>query len=117
MNFFRHAISITLLIGVLVYPSSYSAENANQPRITSRCFNLLKKTSTVASGVGLALIAHVMTELPIVTAHEYGHYLGNSLSGGSGGSGGTVEVECKLHKHPLAILRPFLRVSLAKIHE
>ncbi len=100
--FFKRNISFILILSMFFQSFSYAAESTNP--ISTRYFNLLKKATTLTSGIGAALIAHILTELPIVVTHEYGHHFGNKISGGKGGK---ISVECNLYKHPLAVAMPF----------
>jgi hypothetical protein len=44
-------------------------------------------------GVGLAVIAHIITELPIILTHEAGHSLASKLTGGNFGK---IDIDCIL---------------------
>lgn len=64
----------------------------------------IKKAATLVAALGAALAAHIITELPIIIAHEYGHHFGNYLSGGCGGR---IGVQCNITRPPLGFLLPF----------
>lgn len=59
----------------------------------------------VAASLGIALCAHILTELPILYAHEYGHACGSVLSGGEWGS---VHVKRPSSTDPFAFCMPFV---------
>ena len=96
--------SLSLLLLIFIQPLDYAEESKQLTKQSTEFVDLLKKSAGVASGIGAALVAHILTEYPIVVAHEYGHYFGNKVSGGTGGQ---VNITCNLGDHPLAVLMPF----------
>jgi hypothetical protein len=96
-------IEITLFLSLLTAPLLASAE-VTQPSQSSSVSHRIKNVARVVEGVGLGLAGYIATELPVILIHEYGHYLGNSLTGGKGGR---VRLQCNIFDHPLGVLMPF----------
>lgn len=94
---------MTMLTGLPLYMIGAAVESPKQKVAPAGLSHTLKSAACVASGIGLGLMAYIATELPIVLLHEYGHHLGNILTGGKGGR---IELESNLH-HPLGLLMPF----------
>ncbi|HRN78454.1 MAG TPA: hypothetical protein PLU71_04395 [Candidatus Dependentiae bacterium] len=101
-KFFAFTFFISTLLSHVVIADNI--ETAPQESLISRSYNAVKTTAKITTALGLALCAHIITELPIVYAHEYGHYFGYFLTGSFGG---VVNVECKLGQHLLAVFMPF----------
>jgi hypothetical protein len=102
VNRFNNGIAFFLLSSV--FSTLLPTEQKLPSKFVKQALHVVKTISKITAGIGLALGAHILTELPICYCHEYGHYVGNRLTGGKGGK---VSVECNLHKHPLAVFMPF----------
>lgn len=96
--------SIKFLFLMLGCMSIVTQESMAHPIRVQKALSVAKNAGKIGAAMGIALAMHIVTELPIIVGHEYGHGIGNRITGGKGGK---VSVECNLHKHPLAIFMPF----------
>ena len=96
----------------LVVGTPLVAESAENMSFSQKSFNAATAVGKVAAGLGLAFVAHAISEYGVVYTHEMGHNLGSRLTGGSSGN---IELESNLKKHPiLAFIFPFSGSSEAR---